>query len=61
MTPITPSSRKKDATRNEHQTNYHQKIYSSKESFTTFKAKDALRKRLCRANTAPLTQTEFYR
>ena len=59
MTPITPSSRKKDTTRNEHQTNYHQKIYSTKESHTTFKAKDAFQKRLSRANAAPLTQTEL--
>ena len=59
MAPITPSSRKKNTTRNECQTNYRQKIYSSKESHTTFKAKDALRKRLSRANAAPLTQTEL--
>ena len=59
MAPITPSSRKKNTTRNECQTNYCQKIYSSKESHTTFKAKDALRKRLSRANAAPLTQTEL--
>ena len=57
--PITPSSRKKDTTRNEHETNYHQKIYSSKESHTTFKAKDALHKGLSRANAAPSTQTEL--
>ena len=59
MAPITPSNRKKDTTRNERQTNYRQKIYSCKESHTTFKAKDALCKRLSRANAAPLTQTEL--
>ena len=59
MTSITPSSRKKDTTRNECQTNYCQKIYSSRESHTTFKAKDALRKKLSRANAVPLTQSEL--
>ena len=59
MAPITPSSRKKDTTRNECQTNYCQNIYSSKESHTTFKAKDALRKKLSRANAASLTQSEL--
>ena len=59
MASITPSSRKKDITRNECQTNYCQKIYSSRESHTTFKAKDALRKKLSRANAASLTQSEL--
>ena len=59
MAPITSSSRKKDTTRNECQTNYRQKIHSSKESHTTFKVKDALHKKLSRANAAPLTQTEL--
>ena len=59
MALITPSSRNKDTPRNKYQTNYHQKIYSSRESHTTFKAKDALHKRLSRANAAPLTQTEL--
>ena len=59
MTSITPSSRKKDTTRNECQTNYCQKICSSRESHTTFKAKDALRKKLSRANAVPLTQSEL--
>ena len=59
MAPITPSSRKKDTTRNECQTNCCQNIYSSKESHTTFKAKDALRKKLSRANAASLTQSEL--
>ena len=59
MAPITPCSRKKDTTRNECQTNYRQKIHSSKESHTTFKVKDALHKKLSRANAAPLTQTEL--
>ena len=59
MALITPSSRKKDTTRNECQTNYCQNIYSSKESHTTFKAKDALRKKLSRANAASLTQSEL--
>ena len=35
------------------------KIYSSRESHTTFKAKDALRKKLSRANAVPLTQSEL--
>ena len=59
MAPITPSSRKKDTTRYEYQTNYRQKIYSSKESHTTFKTKHALCIRLSRANAAPITQTEL--
>ena len=59
MAPITPSSRKKGTTRNKRQTNYCQRIYSSKESHTTFKAKDPLRERLSRANAATLTQSEL--
>ena len=46
MASITASSRKKDTRRNERQTNYRQKIYFSKESHTTFKAKGALCKEL---------------
>ena len=59
MAPITPTSRKKDATRNQCQSNYPQTNYSSKESHTTLKALDALCKRLSRDNVAPSTQTEL--
>ena len=59
MAPITPSSRRKDTTRNECQRNYCQRIYCSKESHTTFKGKDPLCKKLSIANAAPLTQSEL--